>query len=58
MFKQPRNRSEAISIGQRRAALIIAAQALEYCKVEPDISATLRLLAQQMENAIVAAGVT
>ncbi len=55
MFKEPRNHTEAISIGQRRDALIKAADALDYCKVEPDTSGKLRRIARQMDDAIRAA---
>lgn len=58
MFKQPRTRAEAISIGQRRDALINAAYALDYCKIEPDMSAKLKRIAKQMHAALEAAGLS
>jgi hypothetical protein len=58
VFKQPRTKSEVISAGQRRDALIDAARALDYCKIEPETSAKLKRIAKQMNDAIEAAVLT
>lgn len=51
VFKEPHNHAEAIRIEQRADALILAAHALDNCKIEPDTSAKLRPIAEQMMDA-------
>lgn len=58
VFKEPRSHAEAISIKQRADALKLAAQALDYCKIEPDTSAKLRRIAEQMMDAYRSASFT